>query len=151
MWWENGTLMVWVILSWLGMRALWSKPYLWLSCQKRASVERELLLLCWLWTPWCMAPLICVYLVFFVNLPSLKRTKKSSEVESGLRPSACQFCTVVKREGRNCPIVCLWARTLFPKNLKTCSPFQGWCVTEGVNATLVCVLSLGFVFYKPCW
>ena len=137
MWWENWTCIGWFYLGCLGMWALWSKLHLWLSCQKRASVERELLLLCWLWIPWCMAPLICVYLVFFVNLLSPNITKKKSnvDVESGLRPSACQFCTVIKRGGRSCPIVC-GPGLYFQRIWKLAVPFKGdmllkelsWCV-----------------------
>lgn len=79
----------------LGCSGTWtpcSDLYQWLSCQKRASVERELLL-CRLWIPWCMVPLICIYLVFFVNLSTLNTitTKKVLSLKGG---------------GRSCPIIC---------------------------------------------
>lgn len=64
-----------VLVGCLGMGAPWSKLQLRLSCQERVSVERELLLLCWLRIHGCMAPLIWLWLLFFVNLPSLDRTK----------------------------------------------------------------------------
>lgn len=153
MWGENWTCVGWFYLGCLGMWALWSKLHLWLSCQKRASVEWDLLLLCWLWIPWCMAPLICVCLVFLINLPSPNITKKPVDVESCLRPSACQFSAVIKRGSRSCPRVCgPWL--YFQRVWKLAVPFKGnmllkelmlpWCVD-------FCLWNLCGFFYKPCW